>query len=119
MSLDDSATPQRILPGYGGDLPIMTPSGQWDWTRVEGGFSKREAAAIALRIPESGDSDLDAMIRKAQRQDLAAMAMQGMLGGEPGSHLIPNNLAAESVVYADGILAALAQAKQGKEGGEG
>lgn len=69
-NLDDSAVPQRFLPGYGMDLPIMTPSGQWDWTRVEGGFSKREAAAISLRVPMSGDDDLDRMIRESRRLDV-------------------------------------------------
>lgn len=54
-----------------------------------------------------------------KRELFAAMAMQGALGGEPGTHLIHGNLAADSVACADALLAALAQAKQGKEGGEG
>lgn len=53
-----------------------------------------------------------------KRELFAAMAMQGALGGEPGKHLMPENLAEDSVVYADALLAALAQPKQGKEGDE-
>lgn len=34
------------------------------------GFSKREHAAIALRVPQSGDTELDAMIREARRLNM-------------------------------------------------
>jgi hypothetical protein len=44
-----------------------------------------------------------------KRELFAAMAMQGALGGAPGSHLVPNNLARESVMYADDLLAELAK----------
>ena len=47
-----------------------------------GGLTKRERAAIDLRVPMSGDDDIDAMIRAANRKDFAAMAMQGLLAGE-------------------------------------
>lgn len=43
-----------------------------------GGLTKRERAAIDLRVPMSGDDDIDAMIRAANRKDFAAMAMQGL-----------------------------------------
>lgn len=76
---------------------------------------KREHWCAKLRIPESGNPELDAMIRKALRRDLAAMAMQGSLGGEPGKRLIPENLVKESVFYADGLLAALATPPEGGE----
>lgn len=42
-----------------------------------------------------------------KRELFAAMAMQGSLGGVPGSHLVPPNLAKLSVEYADALLAAL------------
>lgn len=35
------------------------------------GLTKREYAAIHLRVPDSGDEVIDAMIRKAQRRDVA------------------------------------------------
>lgn len=43
------------------------------------GLTKREYAAIHLRVPRSGDDELDAMIREAQRDALATRAMQGLL----------------------------------------
>lgn len=43
------------------------------------GLSKLERACIDLRLPESGDYQLDLLIEKARRQEFAAMAMQGVL----------------------------------------
>lgn len=51
-----------------------------------------------------------------KREVFAAMAMQGALGGAPGSHLHPYNLANESVMYADALLAELA--KESAQGGK-
>ena len=42
------------------------------------GLTKREHACILLRIPDTGDAELDALIAKAQRRDVAAMAMVGL-----------------------------------------
>ena len=44
---------------------------------IIGGMTKREYAAIMLKVPDSGTDWLDAMIRKAQRNEMAAKAMQG------------------------------------------
>jgi hypothetical protein len=41
------------------------------------GMTLREYAAIQLKVPDSGTDWLDAMIRTAQRNELAARAMQG------------------------------------------
>lgn len=42
------------------------------------GLTKREYACIHLGIPESGDAELDALIRKAERKKIAAMVLQGI-----------------------------------------
>lgn len=42
-------------------------------------LNKREHAAILLRVPKSGDDEIDAMIREANRRDAAVAAMQGLL----------------------------------------
>lgn len=42
------------------------------------GMSLRQYAAIHLRVPDSGVDWMDEMIRKAQRDELAAKAMQNM-----------------------------------------
>lgn len=43
------------------------------------GLSKREYAAIHLKVPDSGTDWLDDMIRKAKRDEFAAKAMQGAI----------------------------------------
>ena len=43
------------------------------------GITLRQYAAIKLRVPESGTDWLDDMIRKSNRDDFAAAALQGML----------------------------------------
>lgn len=42
------------------------------------GFTKRERACIDLRIPESGDEELDALIRKALLRDAAISIVAGL-----------------------------------------
>lgn len=42
-------------------------------------LTKREQACITLQIPESGDEELDDLIRKARRQKLAGEAMEGLM----------------------------------------
>lgn len=46
------------------------------------GLTKREYAAILLRVPDSGDPDIDAMIRTARRQEIASAQMQGLLASD-------------------------------------
>lgn len=48
------------------------------------GMSLRQYAAIHLRVPDSGVGWLDEMIRKAQRDELAAKVMQGLLANPCG-----------------------------------
>lgn len=57
-----------------GDEPAYP---RWDLKQEEqrSGLTKLERACIDLRIPESGNAELDALIAKAQRRDLAAGRM--------------------------------------------
>lgn len=50
---------------------------------IHEGMTLRQYAAIHLRVPDSGQQWLDDMIRKAERNELAAKAMQGMLADLP------------------------------------
>lgn len=43
------------------------------------GMSKRFYAAIALKVPDSGEEWLDEMIRKANRRDAACAALTGIM----------------------------------------
>jgi hypothetical protein len=100
-----------------GDMPAMPVStkdpsrGHQDTpsTWQHPGLTKREHACIALRVPETGDAELDALIRTAQRRDVAAMAMQGMMlyRTEYGQAPSEDELARWSVSQADALLAAL------------
>jgi hypothetical protein len=47
--------------------------------RFYSGITKREQACITLLIPESGDVELDDLIRKSRRQKLAGEAMAGLM----------------------------------------
>ena len=67
------------------------------------GKSARVYAAIHLCVPESGDAELDAMIRKAQRQRLAGMAMQGMLADGEALNEIKKRRTSAGVTVADGL----------------
>jgi hypothetical protein len=45
------------------------------------GMTMRQYAAIKLRVPWSGDPDIDAMIRESRRADFAEKAVIGILSG--------------------------------------
>ncbi len=54
-----------------------------DLTRPQhDGLSKRELACIELRVPKTGDPELDAIIREARLADAAGLAMQGLLANK-------------------------------------
>lgn len=91
-------------------------------SRTFAGLSKRELACIELRIPETDDAQLNDLIAKAQRRDLAKAAMQGILThGVPLSDITedgkfmqllpdgePQRLCAESAMkFADALLVEL------------
>ena len=61
-------------------------------------------AAIALKVPRSGNPELDAMIRESRRLDMATAAMQAMIGNELDCTI--EALAGRSRVVADALLAA-------------
>lgn len=48
------------------------------------GMTLRQYAAIKLKVPDSGTDWLDDMIRQSLRDELAAKAMQGIIGGATG-----------------------------------
>jgi hypothetical protein len=49
-----------------------------DYVCSDFGMTMREYAAIKLKVPRSGDAELDAWIRESRRADLAALAMGGI-----------------------------------------
>lgn len=76
----------------------------------DAGMTKREHAAITLRIPKSGDEQLDAMIRQANRRDAAVAAMQGLLAKGDFRY---DAIVSDSVDIADALLAKLEEPSNG------
>jgi len=68
------------------------------------GFTKREYAAIHLCVPDSGNDELDAMIRRAQRERLAGQAPIDELSVGRGAKE-PNSFEAR-YLWADAVIAA-------------
>lgn len=68
------------------------------------GLSKRERACIDLRIPESGDPELDALIEKARRQEMASKAVQGLLARHGDDDYSHDQLARYSVERAYALI---------------
>ncbi len=48
-------------------------------THIFTGLTKRENACIQLRVPKSGDDELDVLIKEARRHEAAVRAMEGLL----------------------------------------
>jgi hypothetical protein len=78
----------------------------------------REYAAIKLKVPKSGDLELDAMIRESRRADFAGQALVGILNGT--EQWIDNVLAEKFVLQAFAVADAMFTAldEQGEERNE-
>lgn len=71
------------------------------------GLSVQELAAIKLRVPDSGDEHLDAMIKQANRRDLAGQALAGLCNRVRYDGDGPVATAMEAVEHADALIAEL------------
>lgn len=91
--------------------PAM-PHYDTDKEKTRPGLTIRQHAAITLRVPMSGDPELDAMIREARRLDMATAAMQGMLADSEvrengkGWQNFLECIANDAADFADAMLAA-------------
>jgi hypothetical protein len=85
--------------------------GQWFFTCTDPGMNLRQYAAIKLRVPRSGDSDIDAMIRESRRAEFMGRAMEAKLAGILASsswdsrEIRTGTIVKESFAYADAMLA--------------
>jgi len=81
----------------------------------DAGMSLREYTAISLRIADSGNDAIDAMIRKANRQHYAGLAMQGICAGYQDRCAFDKNdadaWAEEALHIADALIARLEEDK--------
>jgi hypothetical protein len=71
-----------------------------------GGMTLRQYAAIKLKMPKSGNEELDDMIRASLRNDFAAKAMQGLLSDGVGESANINIIASDACIAADAMLRA-------------
>ena len=83
-NLDTPAVSGDLDPQSAGCLDHFKgrPLGVEELAMWNAGFTKRERACIDLRIPETDDPELNALIEKARRQEFAAKAMQAMLANQ-------------------------------------
>ena len=70
-----------------------------------GGMTLRQYACIHLRVPETGEEWLDDIIRRAQKDDFAAKAMQAMVSNG-GSLAGDGGTASRAYGMADAMLKA-------------
>jgi len=70
------------------------------------GMTLRQYAAIKLKVPSSGDEELDAMIRASLHNDFAAKAMQGLCANSDLGGWSPSIIAREAYDVADAMMKA-------------
>jgi hypothetical protein len=71
--------------------------------RISSGMTKYEYAAIHLKVPMSGDPELDAMIRQSRKAEFAGQIMAGMLAWEK-TKVDPEGESEVAFVFADAML---------------
>lgn len=72
------------------------------------GLTKREYACISLGIAETGNVEIDGLIRKAERKRIAAKAMEGLLSNSVlPKELDISEITKGSVKIADALICAL------------
>lgn len=78
------------------DLPAMPQddalfcAGIGECPTLGTGLTKREQFCLHMGVPETGDPELDDIIRKGERKRIAAMAMQRNTSNAPAG-MISNN----------------------------
>ena len=77
------------------------------------GITKRETFCLHMGIAETGDSELDAIIRKGNRKKMATQAMQGLLAGRfiDNSGHVMSEIPCRAAKIADALLAELERTK--------
>jgi hypothetical protein len=100
-----------------GDLPAMPvdtaqlyesrcDKGTWEFAAL--GLTKREMFCLHNDVAETGDAELDEIIKKGNKQKLAMAAMQGILANSSNGM---SYAARDAVLMADELLAKLDKTK--------
>jgi len=86
----------------------MAANGQREIHTPDSGLTKLELFCLHHGVPETGDPDLDSIIRKGNHQKAAMMAMQGILaGGVDFTMYDDSDVAAGAVTHANNLFAKL------------
>jgi hypothetical protein len=72
---------------------------------VSYGMTLKQYAAIHLKVPRSGDKDIDGMIRESRKADFAVQAMAGLLAGSALKDETSDGYATRAFGAADALLA--------------
>jgi hypothetical protein len=85
------------------------------------GMTLPQYAAIKLRVPRSGDPDIDAMIRESRRADFAGQALAGLLPsfiqfGKDIKILLLGDLIEKAYESADAMIAELEKEAESEKG---
>ena len=96
MKLDQPAMPVTLM-NAAGPMADTFP-----------GFTKREYAAIHLCVPDSGNDELDAMIRRAQRERLAGQVLAELINMHQNKNgfWCDASVALSAYIVADAVIAA-------------
>ena len=97
-----------------GDMPAMPITSEQAQDADTWGMSKREMFCLHTGVAETGDAELDEIIRKGNRQKIAAQICNGFICGDfdlAGPRFRLTELASESVATADALLAELERTK--------
>jgi hypothetical protein len=83
-----------------------------DYVLTDAGMSLRKYAAIHLRVPFSGDPDINAMILESRRAEFAGQALAGICAkvyktGEYKPPHVWGDIANEALLMANALLAEL------------
>ncbi len=95
------------------DMPAMPVSEEEtdridDGIKIYSGLTKRETFCLRMGVAGTGDAELDKIIRKGNRQKMAAQAMNGVLASLTDEDcLSPSDLVRCAVRNADELLAEL------------
>ena len=87
------------------EVPVFDMAhGRYEHT--DPGMATKEYAAIHLKVPRSGDEELDAMIRESRRADLAECVMTWLLAWETDGNVLYTDVASKRAFeFADAVLA--------------
>ena len=59
-------------------FPVFDGRGGADYECIDSGITARQYAAIHLKVPRSGDPEIDAMIRESRKAEFAGQALAGI-----------------------------------------